>query len=489
MDGRGIERSSAMGTESLIRLILRFSVPGIVGMVANAFYNIVDRIFVGRAVDPMGIGAIAVGFPFMMLIIAFSTLIGVGAGSLVSISLGERRRSRAERAMGNALLLLTGGGVLATVVGRLFSEEILALSGVTPTLLPMAKEYLGIVVWGIPLSAIGFGLNYFIRAEGSPRFAMFGLVLGAVMNILLDALFIFAFRMGIGGAALATVLSQGITALWSAWYYLARMGELRFRLRTLIPSPDILRRIVAVGLAPFLTEMSFTFILILFNRLLRRYGGDMAVSAMGIFFSLDSLFFLPVMGLAGGVQPIIGYNFGARNYERVIRAVKIALVMAALFLGGSFLVVQMAPELLVRFFTTRDAELVRVTARWFRMAYACVAFASVNYVASHAFQAMGKAKIAIFMSLSRHLFFIFLPLLVLPPIFGTDGVWLSFSLSDVGGGLMGAWLLRREFRRLRAMGLEKGLSGPLQENDASFSRIIAEERGLPEDDGHPALKS
>ena len=326
MDERGIERSSAMGTESLTGLILRFSLPGIVGMVANALYNIVDRIFVGRAVDPMGIGAIAVGFPFMMLVIAFSTLIGVGAGSLVSISLGERRRSRAERAMGNALLLLAGGGVLATVVGSLFIEEILTLSGVTPTLMPMAREYLGIVVWGIPLSALGFGLNYFIRAEGSPRFAMFGLVLGAVMNILLDALFIFTFRMGIGGAALATVLSQGITALWSAWYYLARMGELRFRPRNLIPSPDVLGRIFAVGLAPFLTELSFTFVLILFNRLLRRYGGDMAVSAMGIFFSLDSLFFLPVLGLAGGVQPIIGYNFGARNYERVIRAVKIALV-------------------------------------------------------------------------------------------------------------------------------------------------------------------
>lgn len=451
MEEKGIERSSAMGTESLPKLILRFSLPATVGMVAHALYNIVDRIFVGRAVNALGIGAIAVGFPFMLLTMAFSLLVGAGAGSFVSLSLGEGKRNQAERAMGNALGLLLAGSLVLSLFGWAFTEEILVLSGATEAMLPMAKDYLAVVVWGIPFSFLGFGLNYFIRAEGNPRFAMGTLVLGALLNVFLDGLFIFAFHMGIRGAALATVLSQGVTALCAWWYYGARMGELRFRKRNMLPDPTVLRRIFSIGLAPFLTEVSFTFVIFLFNRLLRTHGGDMAVSAMGIFFSLDSLFFLPVLGLAGGVQPIIGYNYGAGNYGRVEKAVRIAVAMAACFLLSSFLVVMITPEPLIRLFTTKDPELVRLTARGFRIAYSFVFLASVNYVAVNTFQAMGKAKTAVFLSMSRHFFFIFLPLLLLPPLFGTDGVWMSFSASDLGGGAMGAWLLRREFRRFRRM--------------------------------------
>ena len=442
-------QSYAMGTDSIPRLMIRFSLPAIVGMLANALYNIVDRIFVGQTVGPSGIGAISVAFPFMLLAIAYGLLIGVGGGSLISISLGEKRRARAEKIMGNALLFLAAGALLMSLGGALFSREILDLSGASATMMPLAKEYMDIAVWGIFFSLLAFGFNFFIRAEGSPRYAMYTLVFGAFANILLDWLFILGMDMGIRGAAIATVISQALSAFWAGAYYARKKGVLRFRLKNLRPDGVIMRRILAVGLAPCLTEVSFTFVLALFNRILRTYGGDLAISAMGIFFSLDSLLFLPVLGLAGGVQPIIGYNYGAKDYGRVISSVKTALAMAAVFFAGSFLIIVAIPEPLIRIFNSDDPALLALAVRGLRIGYSGVIFASVSIIASHTFQAIGKAKMGIFLTLSRHFIFIFIPLYFLPPHFGTDGVWMAIPLSDLGGGIMAAWFLKREFRLLR----------------------------------------
>ncbi len=442
-------QSHSMGTDSIPRLMIRFSLPAIVGMLANALYNIVDRIFVGQTIGPIGIGAISVAFPFMLLAIAYGLLIGVGGGALISISLGEKRRARAEKIMGNALVFLVGGGLLLSIGGALYSGEILDLTGASVTMMPLAKEYMDIAVWGIFFSLIGFGFNFFIRAEGNPRYAMYTLILGAFANILFDWLFIIGMDMGIRGAAIATVISQALSALWAGAYYVRKMGILRFRLKNLRPDGVVIGRILAVGLAPCLTEVSFTFVLALFNRILRTYGGDLAISAMGIFFSLDSLLFLPVLGLAGGVQPIIGYNYGARDYGRVISSVKVALGMASLFFAVSFLIIMIMPEPMIRIFNSDDAALLALAVRGLRIGYSGVIFASVSIIASHTFQAIGKAKMGIFLTLSRHFIFIFVPLYFLPPHFGTDGVWMAIPLSDLGGGIMAAWFLKREFRLLR----------------------------------------
>ncbi len=460
------DNSRSMGTDSIGRLMLRFSLPAIVGMVANALYNIVDRLFVGQTVGASGIGAISVVFPFMIFVIAFGLLIGVGAGSYISISLGEKRRARAEKAMGNAIVLLVGGGALLTLFGVLFAEPVLKLSGSGETLLPMALEYMDYVVWGVFFSTLAFGLNYFIRAEGNPRYAMFTLIIGAGANVALDAYFILVLDMGVAGAAIATLISQVISASWAVMYYVRRMGTLRFRLKNLSLEWPVVRRILAVGAAPALTELSFTYILIVFNRTLRLYGGDLAIAAMGIFFSLDSLFFLPVLGLAGGVQPIISYNYGAKNYDRVIRAVMAAIKIGALFFTMSFALVMLVPGQMIRLFNSDNAELLAMGTRGMRLAYCGIILASVSLVASHTFQAIGKARIGIFLTLSRHFFFILLPLFLLPPILGIDGVWLSMPLSDLGGAIAGAWFLRREFRELRSseallqISLEGGCGAP-----------------------------
>jgi len=266
---------------------------------------------------------------------------------------------------------------------------------------------------------------------------------------LLDALLILVLDMGIRGAAIATVLSQVLSAAWAAAFYIRKRSTLRFRLKHMVPDSKILGRIIAVGLSPFLTELSFTFVMALFNRLLRQYGGDLAISAMGIFFSLDSLLFLPVLGIAEGVQPIIGYNYGAGNGERTIASVKAAIWMGSFFFAGSFLLIVTVPEPLIRIFNADDPQLLSMAVRGIRIAYSGVLFASVSVIASHAFQAIGKARLGIFLTLSRHFLFILLPLYFLPPLLGTDGIWLSIPLSDLGGGIIGAWFLKREFRLIR----------------------------------------
>lgn len=454
------DRTHVMGTDSIPRLMIRFSLPAIGGMLANALYNIVDRIFVGRTVGPAGIGAISVAFPFMLLVIAYGLLIGVGAGALVSISLGEKRRARAEKTMGNALVFLIGGSAVIAVLGGMYSAPVLELSGASPTMLPLSKEYLDIIVWGIPFSTLAFGLNYFIRAEGNPRYAMYTLFVGAFANIILDGILILGLGMGIRGAALATVASQVLSLGWAAAYYIRKWGTLRFRRKNLRPDRIIVGKILAIGAAPFLTELSFTFVMALFNRFLRTYGGDLAISAMGIFFSLDSLLFLPVLGLAEGVQPLIGYNYGARDFGRVISAVRSAMLLGLAFFAGSFLLIMTVPEPLIRIFNDNDPALLALAVRGLRIGYSGVLFASVSIIASHTFQAIGKPKKGIFLTLSRHFLFILVPLYFLPPLLGTDGVWLAIPLSDLGGGLLGAWFLKREFALMRRDQQIDGMSPP-----------------------------
>ena len=458
----GPDKTFAMGRDSIPRLMVRFSLPAIGGMLANALYNIVDRIFVGRTVGPAGIGAISVVFPYMLLVFALGLLIGVGAGALVSISLGEKRRARAEKTMGNALVLLVAVSTAIAAAGGVFSTFILELSGASLTMLPLAREYMDVVVWGVPFSTLAFGLNFFIRAEGNPRYAMYTLFVGSFANILLDWAMIIGLGMGVRGAALATVASQVLSLGWAAAYFVRKMGTLRFRLKNLVPEGHTVLRMTSIGLAPFLTEISFTFVMALFNRVLRNYGGDLAISAMGIFFSLDSLFFLPVLGLAEGVQPIIGYNYGAKNYGRVISAVRWAILLALGYFACSFLIVLTVPETMIRIFNESDTVLLALTVRAMRIGYSGLVFASVSIIASQTFQAIGKPGKGIFLTLSRHFLFILAPLYFLPPLMGTDGVWIAMPLSDLGGCLIGSLFLKYEFAHMRRC-MDTGEDGVLPE--------------------------
>jgi putative MATE family efflux protein len=445
--------SEKLGRESIPRLLVRFAVPAIVGMLANALYNIVDRIFIGHAVGPLGIAGISVVFPFMIVAYASAVLAGVGASSLISISLGERRHDRAERALGNGWLVLVSEALLLVAAGYAYRDAILRSVGTSDTILPYAREYFDIILWGVPFAIVGAGMAYCIRAEGRPRFASATLVIGAISNVALDALFIQGFGMGLRGAALGTIIAQGIAAAWALSFYARERGGVRFRFSNLVPEIPTIGRIIAVGSVPALVELTFTFIIGLVNRHLAHYGGDLAVSAMGIFFSLDSLLFVPVFGIGEALQPIVGFNYGARNTDRVIRAVKLALVGATIYYIGSFAVVMAAPDLLIRLFTTQS-DLIALSVRCLRIGYSGVMFAGCSVIASFFFQGLGKARQGMILSVARQFVFFIPPLFLLPQLFGVDGVYLTFPCADIGGGLLSLAMLRRQLRSLR------GGSGP-----------------------------
>lgn len=443
-----MEHSEKMGTASIPKLLLHFAAPAITGLVAHALYNIIDRIFVGHIVGHIGIAAITVSFPFMITIMSFGILVGVGSSSLISIFLGEKRKDKAERVLGNALTLLLLGSALLMALGIFSGEYILSISGASDSIVPHALSYMNIIIAGIPFASMSFGFNYFIRAEGHPRYAMFTLVFGAVLNTLLDALFIIKFSMGLQGAALATVLAQSASALWVILFYLNSKGALSISRRNMLIKWDISKRIFAIGFPPFMLEMTFVIILALLNRTIHYYGGDLGISAVGIFFSLDSLLFLPVIGIGEGVQPLIGYNFGSGNHDRVVHAIKLALLWAFGFFFLSFSIIMLFPAPLVSLFNRDNAELMRMTVRGMRIAYLALPLLSVTIITSFTLQALGKARESLVLNLTRQIF-LWIPLMILlPKIWGLDGVWMSIPFSDGLGSILSAFILRRQIRHL-----------------------------------------
>lgn len=441
------ERSERMGYEPIGRLLTQFSLPAIVGMVASALYNIVDRMFIGHAVGPNGIAAITVAFPFFLLIISTGILIGVGSSSQISRNLGEGRQERAQMVMGNGFLAMMVSSTLVMVVGFVFMEDLMRMCGASSLIMPMTRDYMSIILWGVPFQLVGFCCNYFIRAEGHPRYAMGTLILGALANIVLDWLFIVKMGMGVRGAALGTVLAQFLAACWVLAFYAKGVGELRFARSAFRPDRSIVTEMAAVGFSPFMMEMFFVLVMIIFNRTLSRLGGEMAISAMGIFFSLDSILFMPAIGIAEGAQPLIGYNYGAGNFERVRKTVYMAMAASVIFFVCSLMVAQIFPRQLTMLFNSESQELISMTVRAMRIGYLGIPMAGVAIISGGVFQALGKAKQSITLNLCRQIIFLLPPLLFLPPIFGIDGVWASFPIVDVGGGILGWFMVRAEMKR------------------------------------------
>ncbi|NLL37740.1 MAG: MATE family efflux transporter [Fretibacterium sp.] len=445
-----------MEREPIIKLIISFSLPGVAGTLANSLYNIVDRIFVGKIVGTEGLAAISVCFPIMLLGVSLCLLIGLGSAPLIAIALGEEDRERAERVLGQACgaLLLLGG--LIFLVGRANLDFVLRLSGAGPAVLPMAREYLRIVLLGFPISLLGFGLNFCLRAEGRPGFAMGTQVLGALVNILLDALFIYKLKMGVIGAAWGTVLAQAVSAAWVFSFYLLRRGILRIRLRAITPDMRLLRRIGALGLSSCLAELSFTLLIVLFNQTLRRYGGDLAVSAIGIFTGWDSLLFLPAIGIGDAVQTLFGYNWGAGRPERVLDSLKWALALTSGYFALSSLGVRLFIDPMMRCFTS-DPELLSLAAEGMLISYSAVVFSGIALVTSNFFQGLGKARLSLFLTLHRQFLLLIPPILILPPLLGVRGVWFCFPVVDLGGGVLALFMLVRYCKKLGLLSYNNGV--------------------------------
>ncbi|MDD4159743.1 MAG: MATE family efflux transporter [Synergistaceae bacterium] len=418
-------------------------------MIAGAIYNIVDRIFVGRYIGTNGLAAITLSFPVMLLMFSFSLLIGIGGASRVAILRGARKQRPAEQALAHTLALLAVVGFAGMGLSIYGVDFLLKLSGAGEEILPLSRNYLRVILIGGPLALMGHGINSLIRACGNPRYAMATQILGAFSNILLDALFIVKMNMGVEGAALGTVLSQGAATVCGLMFFYSGSSPLRIKLPFLIRLKiKVIKKICAVGSSPFITELSFVFYMTLMNNMVKKYGGDIGLSAMGVFLSLDSILFLPALAIGEAVQPVIGYNYGAGKPDRVIKAIKYAIFMVTSLYIFSFATAEtFAKEMILLF--NDDPDLLAIGVPGMRIAYIGIIFMGVTIITNSALLGLGKAREAITLSIFRHAVFLFLPLIILPRFYGIWGIWMSFPVGDIFGCIIAAIFLKKLFKWLK----------------------------------------
>ncbi|HYF83841.1 MAG TPA: MATE family efflux transporter [Clostridia bacterium] len=449
-----MDRSRQLGEEKVSKLLVKFSIPAIVGMLVNALYNVVDRIFIGNSVGSLGIAGITIGFPIMLAIMAFAMLIGIGANSLISIRLGEGKKEEAELILGNAMVLLIVAAVIISAIGLIFLEPLLRSFGASEAVLPYAKDYLGIILWGTVAQTIGFGMNNFIRAEGNPKIAMFTMLIGAILNTILAPIFIFVFGWGIKGAAIATVLSQTVSAVWVLYHFLGGKSILKVHLKNLKLHLPMVVKIITLGAAPFLMQMAASLLNVIMNKSLTVYGGDIAVSGMGVVMSITMLILMPIFGINQGAQPIIGYNYGALKFDRVKKALKLAIFAATSIAFIGFIATRIFPYQLVAMFNREDAELIKFGARAIKIFLIFLPIIGFQIVSSNYFQAVGKPKHASFLGLSRQVLILIPALLILPRFYGLDGVLMAGPVADLTSSIITGIFLIMEMRHLDARHLE-----------------------------------
>ena len=462
-----------LGTERIRKLLVQYAVPAIIAMTASSLYNMVDSIFIGLGVGPMAISGLALTFPLMNLAAAFGSLVGVGAATLVSMRLGQRDYETAQRILGNVVVLNLIIGISFGLLTLVFLDPILYFFGASDATIGYAREYMSVILWGNVVTHMYLGLNAVLRAAGHPRKAMYATILTVTINAILDPLFIFGFGWGIRGAAIATVLAQILALVWQFRIFSDRNELLHFRRGIYRLKGKIVRNVLAIGMSPFLMNLAACFIVILINKGLKEYGGDLNIGAYGIVNRLGFFFVMIVMGINQGMQPIAGYNYGARQFDRVDRVLKLTIIGATCVTTLGFLIGELAPRLAVSVFTD-DPELVRLSAEGMRIVFFCFPIIGFQMVTTNFFQSIGMAGKAIFLSLSRQLLFLMPGLIFLPRIFdeltpwdGSWGVWCSMPLSDFLASLVAGVMLFYQFRKFKAKAAAgRGeISGAEVEND------------------------
>jgi len=443
-----MDRSKQLGEMKVSKLLIKFSIPAIVGMLVNALYNVVDRIFIGNGIGYEGIAGITISFPVMLIMMAFSMLIGIGANSLVSIRLGENKKEESEGILGNALSLLIIISLSITVIGIATINPLLKLLGASEKVLPYAKDYLQIILLGATFQAIGMGMNNFIRSEGNPKIAMYTMLIGAAVNTILDPIFIFGFHWGMKGAAIATIIAQAVSAVWVIMYFLGKKSLLKIHSKNLRLKLSVVSEIIALGAAPFAMQLAASVQNLIMNTSLATYGGDIAISGMGVVNSIVTLMIMPVFGINQGVQPIIGYNYGAKKYDRVKEAYKLAVIFATVIITTGWLATRLFPVQFVSMFNSEDKELISFgtfAIKRFMLFFPIIGF---QIVSSNYFQAVGKPKHSAFLALSRQVLILIPALLILPRFFGLEGVLSAGPLSDLTSAVVTGIFIFLEMKKL-----------------------------------------
>lgn len=447
---KNTERIERLAHESIPRLLIHYGVPAIVGTMVNALYSVVDRIFIGQGVSEFAITGLALTFPILIFIQAFGMLIGVGASSRVSILLGENKHDQAERILSNALLLTLVTQVLTLVPVMIWLDEILRALGANDRTLPFAYDYLKIMIPGNIFSTLCFSFNAIMRASGYPYKAMVTMLIGAGLNTLLDALFIYGFDWGIEGAAWATVIAMAVSSAFVMQHFLSSKSEVQFRRRNMRLSSEQILAILSIGMSPFFLQLLSSGITFLINSTLARYAenslmADRAVGAYGIINSAALVGFMFMLGIAQGMQPIVGYNYGARAMDRVRQAFKIC--SSTNFGIGAFvtIVAVVAPGLIASLFTS-SPEMIEASVHALRLCLYGFAFVGFQVTATQFFQSIGFGGKALLLSLSRQILFLLPALFLFPLLWDATGVWLAMPFSDIAAGVLGMILMYYQFK-------------------------------------------
>lgn len=444
----GQKTPTALGTENIGKLLMMYAVPAIIAMTASSLYNMVDSIFIGHGVGTMAISGLALSFPLMNLAAAFGSLVGVGAATLISVKLGQKDYDTAQRVLGNVFVLNILLGVAFTVIVMAFLDPILYFFGGSDETVGYARDYMYIILLGNTITHLYLGLNAVLRSSGHPQKAMYATIATVIINTILDPVFIYGFGWGIRGAAIATIVAQIISLMWQLWIFSSKEELLHFHRGIFRLKRKIVFDSLAIGMSPFLMNMAACFIVILINQGLKKYGGDLAIGAFGIVNRLVFIIVMIVMGLNQGMQPIAGYNFGAKQYERVTKTLKLTIIYATGVTTFGFIIGMLFSDTVVGIFTS-DAELIELSAKGLRIVVMFFPIIGFQMVTANFFQSIGMASKAIFLSLTRQMVVLLPCLLILPRFFGAAGVWYSMPISDLLASLIAGTMLVWQFRKFR----------------------------------------
>ena len=437
-----------LGTKPVGKLLTQYALPAIIAMTAASLYNIIDRVFIGQVVGPMAISGLAITFPFMILAAAFGAAVGVGAATTISVKLGQKDYESAENTLGNTITLNLIIGLAFGGICLLFLDPILRFFGASDTTLPYARDFMQIILAGNVFSHMYFGMNAVLRAASKPRMAMFATIFTVAMNILLDAVFILWWHWGIKGAAFATVISQVLALCWQMKLFANKNELLHLKRGIYKLKANLVRNIISIGISPFLMNACACVIVIFINNQLVKFGGDIAVGAYGIANSIAMIFIMFVIGLNQGMQPIAGYNYGAQQYGRMMRVVKLSIITAICIMLTGWTLAMFAPYYCARMFT-KDPELIKGSIKAIQIIMMMYPFIGCQMVITNFFQCIGKVKISIFLSLSRQLLFLLPLLILLPNFYGINGVWASMPTSDLISVIVAISIMTVYLRRFK----------------------------------------
>ena len=453
-------RTAELGTAPVHQLLWKYALPAIIAMTATSLYNIVDSIYIGHGCGALALGALTVAKPFMDICAAFGSLVGVGASSLLAIYLGEKDYDRANRVLGNVIVMNIILSSIVMAVGLVWLDPILMAFGASEDTLLYAHEYMEIILYGNILTHIYFGLNAMLRSAGHPRFSMAATIVAVTVNIILDPIFIFGLDMGVRGAALATVISQAVAVVWQLTKFMDKGELVRFHRGIWRLNKHITFRALAIGMSPFLYNIAHCFVVIIINNQLKAFGGDMAIASYGVINRLTFVFAMIVMGLNQGMQPIAGYNYGAKHYDRMLKSFYLTCLYATGVMEIVFILGECFPELITKMFT-HDPLLIDLTVRPMRIICSTMLIIGFQMVTGNLFTSIGKAGKAIFLSLTRQVIYLIPLALMLPRVFmdPLDGVWWSIPVSDTLSAVTAVIVLLASRRNLH-MGATTDLLPP-----------------------------